>query len=444
MNPARALGWLALVLLVTLLAAVALPRLYDLAFAPDVEPTHLFYSPIRKAFVFREHRGGHDFTYADEHGETFDRQTFEQQIPFIYYRNMDLWGLLPLTIDGRTFTKDTIRDARQVFELKAREIVDRAPGIAIYPLLESNPGRARLRFPEDVFRMTDTRMEFLNVDTNRVDPGLTVRFTNALTAEGFTFPARLVAGKPTILKPFDQGYLIVDATGAVFHVMRVNGQPRVVRTSIAPETGRTIHHIKVTENERREIRALVLTTDNRLFLMRWDDYGLIPLPTQAYEPDRMDYKLLVNPITPTAVYGDGTVVHAAALTPDFEVLDTYSRPVPGVIGLPHDRIARALFPFRLTLEDEGAGAYLSWDLRPSGWTGLLGIGASLLILLVLARRWGAGWRAIWPNALLVALTGVFGLAAALLVPWPTPVNRKDVLDAGETDHRSAATSQRLI
>ncbi len=425
MSPTRTLGWLALVLLVTLLAAVAVPRLYALAFAPDVEPTHLFYSPVRKAFVFREHRGGHDFTYADEHGETFDRQTFEQQIPFIYYRNMDLWGLLPLTIDGRTFTKETIRDARQVFELKAREIADRAPGIAVYPLLESNPGRARLRFPEDVFRITDDRMEFLNVDTNRVDPDLTALFTDALLAKGFTFPARRVAGKPTILKPFDAGYLIVDAKGAVFHVMRVDGRPRVLRTPIPPETGRMIRHIKVTENDRREVRALVLTTDDRLFLMRWDDYGLSPLPTDQYDPDRMDYKLLVNPINPTAVYGDGTVVHAAALTPGFKVIDTYSRPVPGASGLPHDRVARVLFPFRLTLED-GAGAYLSWDLRPSGWSALIGIAVSLLVVLGLAHRRRAGWRVAWPNVVLVGATGLFGLLAVLLVPWPREDNQRPV------------------
>jgi len=417
MSLPRILGWLALVLLVTLLAAVALPRLYDLAFAPDVEPTHLFYSPVRTAFVYREHRGNHDFTYADQHGETFDRRTFETQIPFIYYRNMDLWGLLPLTIGGRSFDAAAMRAARQVFELKAAEIADRAPSIPVYPLLESDPGRARLQFPEDVFRMTAERMEFLNVDTSRIDPDLTALFTDALVAEGFTFPARLVAGKPTILKPFDDGYYFVDAGGAVFHVMRIDGQPHVERTPIPAEIGRAIRHIKVTENERRDVRALVLTMDDRLFLMRGEGFALTPLPTTHYDPDTMDYKLLVNPVAPTAVYGDGAVVHAAALTPDYDVIDTYERPVPGRQGLLEGRVAGALFPFRLTLSGD-AGAFLSWGLRPGGWSGLVGIGLSLLAVLGVARRRHAGWRATLPNVLLVALTGVFGLLAALLVPWP--------------------------
>ncbi|MBB4266522.1 DUF4857 domain-containing protein [Roseospira visakhapatnamensis] len=413
----RPLGWLTLALLLTGVSAIALPRLYDLAFAVDVAPTHLFYSPVREAFVFREHRGNHAFTYADEHGETFDRQTFEQQIPFIYYRNMALWGLLPLTLEGRTFDADTIRDARQVFELKAREIADRRPSIAVYPLLESNPGRARLRFPEDVFRMTDNRMEFLNVDVNRVDAALTALFTEALTAEGFAFPARLVAGKPTILKPFDEGYLIVDAEGVVFHVKRTDGQPRVVRTPIPADLGRAIRHIKVTENERREILGLVLTDDDRLFLLRAEDYGLIPLPTDGYVPDRMDAKLLINPLYPTVVFGDDAMVHAVAMTPDFDPVASYSRPVPGTRGLPHDVVAGALFPFTLSLDDHG-GAFLTWRLDGHGWAGLIGIAGSLLLVLGMARARRAPWRAAAPVVALVALTGVFGLLAALLVPWP--------------------------
>ncbi|MCD6198242.1 MAG: DUF4857 domain-containing protein [Deltaproteobacteria bacterium] len=41
-----------------------------------------------------------------------------------------------------------------------------SPRIQVSPLLESQPGRTGLRFPEDAFRMTD-RMEFINVDQYR-------------------------------------------------------------------------------------------------------------------------------------------------------------------------------------------------------------------------------------------------------------------------------------
>ena len=406
-------GRLAMLVLVTVLAAIGLPRLHALVFAVDAAPTHLFYSPVEKAFVFREHRGGHDFTYGDQHGATFDRRAFETRIPFIYYKNMDLWGLLPLTIDGRSFDLQTIRDERQVLELKAREIADRRPGIAVYPLIESNPGRARLRFPEDVFRMTPDAMEFLNVDTNTVDPALTARFTGALLAAGFTFPARLVAGRPTILKPFDDGYLMVDAEGVVFHVRRVDGEPVVVRTAVP--TDLDIRHIKVIESQRREVRALVLGHDDRLWLMRYDDYGLVPLPTRGYDPDRMDYKILLNPIHATAVYGDGEMTHAVAMGLDFVPLADYTRPTPPPVRVPGAWLADAAAPVSLDLADPD-GTYLVWTARGHGLLGLAGVAFAYAGLVLLARRRRVGLRRMLPAFLLALPFGAYALLAACVVP----------------------------
>ncbi len=418
----RLLARFSLSLLVIIVLAIALPRLYDLAFEVDVARTQMFYSPVRKAFVFREHHGNHDFIYADQHGETFDRKTFETLIPFIYYKNMDIWGLLPLTIDGQTFDMETIRDTRQVFELKPREIRDNHPEIAIYPLIESNPGRARLRFPEDVFRMTAERMEFVNVDTNTVDEELTALFTEALTAEGFRFPARLVAGKQTILKPFDEGYFVIDDGGTVFHVKRVDGQPSVVKTPIPSDLG--VRHIKVSENKRRLFYGLLLTEDGRLFLISYDDYRLVPLPTEGYAPDRMDYKLLLNPVFPTAVFGNDETINAVAMNPDLTPIDRYTRPVPGTKDMLGERIARGLFPFVITFDDR-ASAYLSWSFTHHGWTGLIGTTFSLLFLLVLAGARRSGIRQAWPDFVLVAIGGLFGLVATFMLPAKRDVGRAE-------------------
>ncbi len=399
--------------LVMLVLAIAVPAAYTLVFGVEVAPTQLFYSPVRKAFVFREHHGAHDFIYADQHGERFDRRTFETQIPFIYYRNMDLWGLLPITLDGQTFDAVTMRDTRQILELAPREIRDRRPEIDVYPLLEANPGRARLQFPEDVFRMTADAMEFLNVDTNTVDTDLTTRFTMALTAAGFAFPAGLVAGKPTILKPLDEGYFLVDAAGAVFHVKRVDGRPQVVRTPIPTDLG--IRHIKVSETRSRAFYGLLLTDDARLFLITYDAYRLVPLPVESYDPDRMAYKLLLNPMQATAVFGDEAMIHAVAMTRDFQPFDRYARPVPGTADMVYARLARWLFPYTVHL-DEHNGGYLTWRLTDHGWTGVAGIGIALLTLLAVERWRRSPWRAQWPKLVLVVAGGLFGLLACLLLP----------------------------
>ncbi len=412
---ARLLSWFSLSALVIVLAAIILPRLYTMSFAPDIAPTHMFYSVVEEDFVFREHHGHHDFDYRSASGKSFDRQGFEKTLPFIYYRNMDLWGLLPISFNGVSYDKQTIRDARQVFELKAREIADRRPRVPVHALLDSDPDRAGLSFPEDVFRMTPAAMEFVNVDVNRVDPALTASFTEALLAEGFTFPARLVAGKQTILKPFDEGVFITDATGALFHVKRQGDTPLVRRTPVPADLG--IRSIKVVENEKRVFLGLVLSEDGRLFLMKTEGYGLVPLPVEGYDPDHMNYKLLINPVAPTAVYGNGEITHAVALTPDFEPFASYSRPVPGTEGMTHAMIAKALFPFTLDLAAANSG-YLGWHLHPGSWLALTGNLAALAVLLGLARRLGQRLTDIAGPALLTAFTGIFGLAATLLVPLP--------------------------
>lgn len=410
---ARFLSWLGLSLLVIALSAVALPRLYDMAFAPDASPTHMFFSPVEKDFVFREHRGHHDFSYLSASGAEYDRQGFEKTLPFIYYRNMDLWGLLPVEIDGVSYDKQTIRDARQVFELKSREIADRRPEIPVYALLDSDPGRAGLSFPEDVFRMTADAMEFLNVDANRVDPALTAAFTGALREAGFVFPAGLVAGKQTILKPFDEGVFLTDATGALFHVKRIGDAPQVARTPVPTDLG--IRAIKVVENEARRFLGIVLTGDDRLFLMESGSYALIPLPVQRYDADSMDYKLLVNPVAPTAVYGDGDMVHAAAMTPDFAPFAFYSRAAPEPHHMLQAHIAEALFPFRLALDAPGSG-YLGWRVSWGGWTALIGNALAFVIGLLALRAAGRRPRDMAAPLALAALSGGYGLAAMALTP----------------------------
>ncbi len=411
----RFLSWAAGALMVTALSAIALPKLYAMVFEPKIAPTHMFYSPVAETFIFREHAGNHDFSYLSAAGDSFDRREFETLLPFIYYKNMDLWGLLPIEIDGRSFDRETIRDARQVFELKAREIVDRQPGIPVYALLNADPGQAGLVFPTDVFRMEEGRMAFLNVDVNRSDPALTESFTGALTEAGFVFPARLVAGRQTILKPFDAGVFLIDATGAVFHLWRTGDTPHVVRTPIP--TDLDIRHIKITENTKREILGLVLTRDDRLFLLSMPDYELIDLPVEGYVPDSMNYKLLLNPVQATAVYGDRSQIHAVAMTRDFAPFADYSRPMPGTTNTMQARIADALFPFTLSL-GENNGPYLAWQVTWNGPVALIGIALSLVLFVALAVYRQASLRQALAPGLLVALTGPFGLLAAIAVPWP--------------------------
>ena len=403
---------LALMILAVVVMSVYLPRLYHMVLDEKTGKTQLFFSPVIKKFIYREMVGeGHQFVTRDEDGNDYERQTFETMIPFIYYKNMELWGKLPLIIDGKTFDQKTIKKNRQVFELKPRMIADRSPRIQVFPLLESVPGRARLRFPEDAFRFTD-RMEFISVDTNAVDEGLTVRFTRALKEAGFVFPARMVSGRVSILKPFDEGFFIVDAAYAVFHIKRVNGQPVVVKTPIPRDL--RIRNIKVSENKKREIYGSLLTEKGELFLIACDNYKLIRLPVDNYNPDIMDFKLIINPLYRTAIYSDDHTIYAVAMDHDYQPVSRYQRVMFAGQRTMKDIIFKAVFPFYIKTADKSSG-YLRFDMILNGWLSMSGIAFALLITIIYMRISKLSYKEHWLDPVFILFTGLFGVVAVILI-----------------------------
>ncbi len=402
----------ALLLLAVVVMSVFMPALYWLLFDKKMGKTQLFFSPVINKFVYREMVGeGHRFVTRDEDGKDYSRTEFESLIPFIYYKNMDLWGKLPMTIGNRTFTRADMKKGRQVFQLKPREIGDRMPRVPVFPLLESEPGVTRLRFPEDAFRM-NSRMEFINVDTNQVDETLTGDFTKALKAQGFQFPAKQIWGKVSILKPFDEGFFVMDAENALFHVKRVKGHPVVVRTPIPQDLG--IRHIKVSENRKKEIRGLLLTQTGELYLITHDNYRLIRLPLENYHPDTMDFKLLINPLYRTAVYSDDHRITAAAMDHQYNVVARYQRAMFSGREQVRDRIFKVLFPFYVETSDRTTG-YAPFLPVWNGTRAWIGIAMALLLGGAIMRYRRISFRRNWCDLALVLFTGFYGLIIINLI-----------------------------
>ena len=376
------------------LAAVYLPMAYDWLFVEPVAKTHLLYSPVLRQFVWTEKVAvppaeavGKDedhhaeIIHRDEAGNYYSRVEFEKLLPFIYYKNMELWGLLPLSIDGELFDAESIKARRRVMELTPRDIQHRPVGLTVPPLLESAPGVARLVFPEDRYRLTPGGLEFINADFNTVDDALSQAFTAALTEAGFTFPARFTAGWPVLLKPFDAGHFLVDATGAVFHLQRVEGTPVAVRTPIPPAL--QTRHIAVMESARRDYLGLLLAGDGSLHLLREGDYGLIPLPLPGYDPATMDFKLLLDPLHATAIYSDDTTIHGVAMDREFRTVRRYShtmsRAEPALAG----QLRQVLFPVRLEWRTDPVPGF---HLRLGGrWSLAVATGALALLMLGMLR-----------------------------------------------------------
>ncbi|MCD6185096.1 MAG: DUF4857 domain-containing protein, partial [Deltaproteobacteria bacterium] len=227
----------AVIIISICIMAVYIPHFYWKVFGAFKWRTLLFYSPTHKNFVYKEIKIAHRFQYGDETGKIYNEKELEEILPFLYWRNLEKKGKIPIIIDGKTYDEDTIKKNRQCFELMPKMFPDKHPQIQLYPLFDTKKDEALLKFPKEMFRITDKQMEFITASTNMIDEHLSKVFTNALINKGFVFPARLIAGKPTCMKPFDEGYFIVDSKKRVFHLKHVDNKPVCIKTHIPENIG---------------------------------------------------------------------------------------------------------------------------------------------------------------------------------------------------------------
>jgi hypothetical protein len=338
---------------------------------------------------------------------------------------MEIWGKLPLNIDGQLFDKEAIKAERLVLQIKPIELPGHAPRIQLFPLLESNPGRARLRFPEDVFRPGE-QLQFIDTDHNHPAPRhateadhahpadrLSETFSAALSEAGFRFPVHASFGRVSILKPFDAGYFLLDANDALFHLKRVDGKPWVAPVPLPDDL--KVKHLKITENNRKEIIGLLLDDNDQLHLIRQEDYRLIPLELPDYEPHRMELKIIFNPMYRTAIYSDQEMIHAVVMDREFQAIEYYSRIMAMAGTRLVDQIWAVLVPFSINLKDPDR-RYFHFNANVHG---LNAIGGNILFLIMAIGY--LSWRKQTPGKhvtelSIVLLTGLYGLIALVLIP----------------------------
>ena len=143
------------VVLTVIAMSYGLPAGFDKVFGQKAGNMLLFYSPLKQQFIYRESLGGHRFNYLSEGGQRFDRSGFEEQLPFLYYKNLEKKRLLPVTTAGGSFDAEAIRAEKQGLEIKSRHLDGHHRQIHLYPLFNNDPSVAIMPFSEDVFRFTD-------------------------------------------------------------------------------------------------------------------------------------------------------------------------------------------------------------------------------------------------------------------------------------------------
>lgn len=334
-------------------------------------------------------------------------------VPQIYYKELLAHDELPDTINGIEVNAHLLRTHEMMLNSSPRDIVKRNPGV--WMMMESMPERVDLSDPTEVFRFTpDGRMEFVDMATNSVVEGRSRRFTETLRNRGFAFPATDLSANVTSRKPYDEGYLMIDAEGKVFHVKQQAGRPYVAAVQM-PE-GKKASKVFILEEANRDILGLVIDTENNPYFLEREGYTLMPIPIGKVDPRKENLLMLANLFNFTfRVSGNGSSTwYAVERTPNgYELLSALPNEAPRTLSA---IVADYVFPFTISfISNMDSVAYPRIAFRSWHCLYLNVILALILIVPPRSRNTNAPRRRpCWAGAVITLFCGLFSFIPSLL------------------------------
>lgn len=312
-------GKIFIILSLAALAAWIIPWLYNLATVQGYRSPFTLYSSVVHDFTTIVASESKSITFEDTAGNRYD----ETVQPLFYSSILIAHGTMPDSLEGRPITREAIDSNSAMLSLSPDEVNRKTPPVHL--LMESVPPILNLEDPEDAFISRKDGLHVYHMETNEELPEKSAAFTEALRKEGFVFPVALTAANPTDHKPYDEGYLLTDKAGHLFHLKQVDGAPFAER--IAAADALDIREILITEFKDRRTLGLVMTTDGKLNFLTAE--GEI-IPTDVpYNPMEDDFLLIRDIFYYTLKVSDDKGDNYYALrTDDFSLVKELHRPRP--------------------------------------------------------------------------------------------------------------------
>ena len=318
---------LILIIFSFLVLSFYLPKIYSDLIKNDSLATYVFYSSKNKEFIYKKHFGEHNFTYGTSKGETISSKEFEEALPFVYWRNLDIQKKLPINIDGTIYTKTQIRKARQSFKFDFRDLHENKKQIALYPLFKPNSKKGMIAFPNEMFTL-NKNFTLYDSEENSINKKLSEKYTKIFEKKNFLFPAKIIAGKTTNIKPLDEGYFILDSKDDLFHMKVYDNQMHLKK--IAYDKNIKIKDIKISESRKKEFYGVLLNKKNELYIITYKDYKLKKLELPLYDAKTMKVEIYANPMIKLLRFQDKKHVFTIAYDKNFRYIDQYKSEIPQV------------------------------------------------------------------------------------------------------------------
>ncbi len=397
-----------LILTVIFVLSIVVPKYYWMMFEKNHSTPLIVYSSLLKDFIYSKRDRGTIIRY-DNKGKVISKKQFEALAPLYFYRSLFYFGKMPAQIDTYKVTSKSLKLNTIFTQIKPEQIS--TPQIMLFPLIESKPDGPKLQMPNDFFRITD-KMEFLDCETNTIIPDLTNRFTKALKNVGFIFPAKKIFGNPSVMKPYDDGYFVVDSKNQLFHIKRVHNNPYVKKITLPK--GVIPIYIAVTEMELREFHALLISADSELYIISFKNYKPIKMPIKNYDYHSMKIRFQGNPLYRVITVISDTSLSLFVTDRKYNFVDEYKETWTSKYETTAGKVLSAVFPFSLQITSAHSNL-IDFYFKFNGTISLVGMIISLLIYIFIQRRKGEEATQCKMDYLIVFLTGFYGLIATLLI-----------------------------
>lgn len=317
-----------------------MPWLYDLAFPSAASEPFVAYSPVADAFVVSDNSERLSIRIAGDKRE-YTKEQRDSLLPQIYFTQLAAREQLPDTIADREVSLPILKHTQWVFSSLPLDINKVQPDWHL--MMESMPKRFDLEDPTEAFSLSGGKVSFVTIDGNQPNEKRSQRFTKAFADKGFAYPATHMSANITSRKAYDEGYLVVDADGHVYHVKMRAGTPYVARVSIA-----AAKYAFILENPDRRVLGLVVDKDNNLYAIEREGYRAVPLHISV-DPSQSRLSVMANVFNIVVRSRGADGVDWWAVDADtYEPLGHYRYDYPESLA---GKAAEWIFPFRLSFTD---------------------------------------------------------------------------------------------
>lgn len=249
---------------------------------------YIFYSPILKEFIYQENHGGHNFSFTSQSKKSFTQKEYESMLPFVYWRDLEIQGKLPINIEGRIFEKDELKKERLSFEFIPKE--RRKSHAKLYPLFNPHSTQGAILFPEQAIYFGDSKISVYDFDNGLLKNE--TQMVNSLAREAsLSFPIERVFGKSTNMKPFDLGYILIDSKKHAFNIRKQDDKMTLEEISFLNNID--ISYIYISENRAQKFAGYLIDKASNFYLLRWD-FNPILLPLEDFNAKTMSLQLIVD------------------------------------------------------------------------------------------------------------------------------------------------------